>query len=110
MRGATLETRALVNEAYLKLCGHEGEYQPQPSALATAAQAMRQIIIDHARARQADRRGGAQAVSLAALEIRIDQAMRRLGELDPRLERVAELRYFAGLEVDEVAGPRRLRP
>ena len=116
VRGATLETRALVNEAYLKLCGHEGEYANRHHLLATAAQAMRQIIIDHARARQADRRGGgAQAVSLAALEtgrfgvddaeqwLRIDQAMRRLGDLDPRLERVAELRYFAGLEVDEVA-------
>lgn len=116
VRGGTLETRALVNEAYLKLQGRDGGYANRSHLLATAAQAMRQIIIDHARARQADRRGGgAQAVSLAALEtgrygvddaeqwLRIDQAMRRLGEMDPRLERVAELRYFAGLEVEEVA-------
>lgn len=116
VRGETLETRALVNEAFLKLQAHEAAYSTRAHLLATAAQAMRQIIIDHARARQADRRGGgAQAVSLAVLEtgrygvddaeqwLSIDQAMRRLGERDPRLEKVAELRYFAGLEVEEVA-------
>lgn len=113
-RGLTLETRALVNEVYLKLHGHA--FASRAHLLATAAQAMRQIIVDHARARQAERRGGtAVPVSLAVLEdcryavddaepwLRIDQAMRRLGERDPRLEQVAELRYFAGLEVTEVA-------
>ena len=117
VRGMTLETRALVNEAYLKLHANgTPAFANRAHLLATAAQAMRQILIDHARARHAERRGGGAApVSLAALEsgrfciddaeqwLRIDQAMHRLGELDPRLERVAELRYFAGLEVTEVA-------
>jgi RNA polymerase sigma factor (TIGR02999 family) len=116
-RGLTLETRALVNEVYIKLYDRESPaYANRAHLLATAAQAIRQIVIDHARARQAERRGGgAQAVSLAVLEsgrfalddaeqwLRVDQAMRKLGQLDPRLEKVAELRYFAGLEVSEVA-------
>jgi RNA polymerase sigma factor (TIGR02999 family) len=116
-RGLTLETRALVNEVYLKLHAHgPPEFANRAHLIATAAQAVRQIIIDHARARQAERRGGgAAAVSLAVLDgmgyavddaeqwLRVDQAMRRLGERDARLEQVAELRYFAGLEVEEVA-------
>ncbi len=113
-RGLTLETRALVNEVYLKLHAHT--FANRAHLLATAAQAMRQIIVDHARAHQAERRGGgAVPVSLAVLEgsryavgdaeqwLRVDHAMRRLGERDPRLEQVAELRYFAGLEIEEVA-------
>lgn len=117
-RAGTLETRALVNEAWLKLYGdHAPQFANGQHLLCVAAQAMRQIIVDHARARLAERRGGgAQAVSLQVLEtgrfavedsafdiVRIHAALERLATLDERLVRVAELRLFAGLEVAEVA-------
>lgn len=117
-RAGTLETRALVNEAWLKLYGSsEPQFANGQHLLCVAAQAMRQIIVDHARARLADRRGGGAApVSLQALEtgrfalddaaydiVRVHEALQRLGALDERLVRVAELRLFAGLEVSEVA-------
>jgi len=116
--GATLETRALVNEAYLKLFDRTNPaFANRAHLLAVGAQAMRQIIIDYARAHLAQRRGGgAQKInfddlatgSLAiqdqALElVHVNDAMKKLGELDPRLEQVVELRFFAGLDVDEVA-------
>ena len=116
-RGVTLETRAVVNEVYLKLFDRsQPEFANSAHLLATAAQAVRQILIDHARARLAERRGGGcAATSLDALEtgryavddaehwLRVDQALQRLGSLDPRLEQVAVLRFIAGLEVEEVA-------
>lgn len=116
--GATLETRALVNEAYLKLFDRtRPEFASRAHLIATGAQAMRQIIIDYARAHLAQRRGGGvekisfddlQTGSLAVEDkaadlVHMHDAMRKLGELDPRLEKVVELRFFAGLEVDEVA-------
>lgn len=117
-RSGTLETRALVNEAWLKLYASTApQFANGQHLLCVAAQAMRQILIDHARARLADRRGGGAAkVSLQALEggrfavedsafeiVRIHEALERLAQLDERLVRVAELRLFAGLEISEVA-------
>lgn len=118
-RGVTLDTRALVNEAYLKLFGGQvREYVDRRHFYATAAQAMRQVAIDHARARLRERRGGgAEHTSLDAIEgqplqldddaselLALDSALSRLAELDPRLAQVVELRFFAGLEVTEIAG------
>lgn len=118
-RGETLNTRALVNEAYLKLFAGQ-----QPAGCvsshhfyATAAKAMRQVVIDYARMRLADRRGaGAVHVGLDDLEgdslavdsqaeklVAIDRALARLGERDSRLAQVMEMRFFAGMEVEEVA-------
>lgn len=117
-RGETLNTQALVNEAYLKLfAGAAASFENRKHFFATAARAMRQIVIDYARARLADCRGaGAEHVPLDALEILplaidaqaeqlvgIDAALTRLAALDPRLAEVVELRFFAGLEVEEVA-------
>lgn len=118
-RGNTLNTRALVNEAYLKLFDRTGlDYANRVHFYATAARAMRQVVIDYARARLADRRGGgAEHVDLDALDgvalpidaqaeqiLAVDRALTRLAELDERLVKVVELRFFAGLEVSEIAG------
>lgn len=114
----TLETRALVNEVYLKLFDRTNpEFANREHLLRVGAQAMRQIIVDHARARMRDRRGGgATKVDLDELDsgrfavddraaeiVALNDAMQRLGALDRRLEKVAELRLFGGLEVEEVA-------
>ena len=117
-RGATLSTRALVNEAYLKLfAGNEASFENRQHFFATAARAMRQVVIDYARARLADRRGGgADHVSLDDLDaqslpvdaqaerlVAIDAALGKLAELDPRLATVIEMRFFAGMEVEALA-------
>lgn len=117
-RGETLNTRALVNEVYLKLFeGSGGAFESRTHFFATAARAMRQVVIDYARARLADRRGGgAEHVSLDALEgaplpideqaeqlVGMDRALQKLATLDPRLVQVVELRFFAGLEVKDIA-------
>ncbi len=117
-RGETLNTAALVNEAYLKLYGQcAPSFENRRHFYATAARAMRQVVIDYARARLADRRGGgAEHLSLDDLDarnlpveaqadnlVRMDEALGKLARLDPRLAEVIELRFFAGLEVTDVA-------
>jgi len=119
-RGATLDTRGLVNEAYLKLFGGSSRvYENRKHFYATAAVAMRQVVIDYARQRLAERRGGGKRqdhVSLEGLEgeplaidseaerlVQIDMALDRLSQLDPRLVQIVEMRFFGGLEVVEIA-------
>lgn len=117
-RGNTLNTRALVNEAYLKLFNQTNpDFESRGHFYAAAARAMRQVVIDYARARLADRRGGgAEHVDLDALEvtpfpidaqaehlIAIDTALEKLATLDERLVKVIELRFFAGLGIPEIA-------
>jgi len=117
-RGDTLNTRVLVNEAYLKLFeGNAGVFENRTHFFATAARAMRQVVIDYARARLAERRGGgAEHVPLDALEgaplpideqaaqlVGVDRALEKLATLDPRLVQVVEMRFFAGLEVKQIA-------
>lgn len=117
-RGETLNTRALVNEAYLKLFAKSpGAYENRTHFFATAAQAMRQVVIDYARARVTDRRGaGAAHLPLDAFEamavpvaeqaerlVAIDVALTKLAAVDERLARVIELRFFAGMEVEALA-------
>lgn len=117
-RSATLNTRALVNEAYLKLYGQsDPDFANRRHFFATAARAMRQVVIDYARARLADMRGGgAEHLSLDDLQavnlpveaqaenlVRMDAALQKLAELDERLAEVVELRFFAGMEVSDVA-------
>ncbi|MFN7948920.1 MAG: sigma-70 family RNA polymerase sigma factor [Blastocatellia bacterium] len=114
-QGHTLQTTGLVNEAYLKLC-HEREMQWQNRAhfFAVAATLMRNILVDYARARRyAKRGGGAEMVPLdealtisgdsAAQITALDEALKSLARFDERKSRIAELRFFAGLSVEETA-------
>ena len=113
--GHTLQPTALVNEAWLKLAnGRERSFQDREHFFCVAASAMRQILLDHARARLAGRRQpGADA--LARLEegatvedrtleiLALDQALSRLAERDLRLAKIVELRCFGDLSVEETA-------
>ncbi len=111
----TLQTAALVNEAYLRLVDHEGiAWQNRAHFFGVAAQAMRRILVDHARSRNyAKRGGGAYHVSLdeaatlveerAAELIALDDALKQLAKIDLRKCRVVEMRYFGGLSVEETA-------
>lgn len=110
----TLQTTALVNEAYLRLIEQETPWQGRAHFFAIAAQLMRRILIDHARARDTAKRGGhygrttlsdvadlagARSVDLIAL----DRALTALAEFDPRQGRVVEMRFFGGLTIQETA-------
>jgi len=115
-RDHTLQATALVHEAYERLVDQDRtRWQGRAHFLAVAAQLMRRILVDHARARRAAKRGGGElTLSLdAGLEvedggrdvglIRLDDALTRLEQLDPGQARIVELRYFGGLTVDETA-------
>ena len=115
-RDHTLEPNALVNELCVRLIGAEPiTYQDRTHFFAIAAQTMRRILIDHARARVAEKRGGAQQrVSLSAVDnwspvaqnedlLALDAALTKLAAIDPRAARVVELRFFGGLTEDEIA-------
>lgn len=114
-REQTLSTTDLVHEAYLKLFGRTRlALQDRRHFFAVAARAMRQVIVDHARRARAQKRGGGLAKidldpSRVAIEDRtaeilaIDQAVHRLVNVDERLARVVELRFFGGLSVAETA-------
>jgi RNA polymerase sigma factor (TIGR02999 family) len=111
----TLGTTAIVNEAYLRLAGQtERSLQDRVHFMAVASRAMRYVLADHARAKLADKRGGGAArVELdsdLAVEhprvqeiLELEEALTRLGELNERLVRVVELRFFGGLTVPEAA-------
>jgi RNA polymerase sigma factor (TIGR02999 family) len=114
--GHTLQTTALINEAYLKLIGRKDvNWQSRTHFFAVAAQAMRRILVDHARAKYSDKRGGSkikltldEAIGLAASErsidlMALDEALTRLSKFDPQQARVVELRYFSGLSLEETA-------
>jgi len=113
--GHTLESTALVNEAYLKLidCSRVG-WQNRAHFFAVAAQLMRRILVDHARSRNyAKRGGGIRKVSLdeaailseerASELIAIDNALTSLAAIDPRKSQIVELRFFGGLNLEETA-------
>lgn len=112
----TLEPNALVNELCLRLFGNQSiDYNDRGHFFAVAAQTMRRILIDHARAGLAEKRGGEQQrVSLSAVDgwipvplneemLALDKALSKLAALDARAAQVVELRFFAGLEEDQVA-------
>src|SRR6266850_371749 len=113
--GHTLQTAALVNEAYLRLVDHKGmRWQNRAHFYAVAAQAMRRILVDHARSRHyAKRGGGGQMVELdeaegifqkqAAELVALDDALTDLSAIDPRKGRIVEMRYFGGMSVEETA-------
>jgi len=112
--GHTLQTTALINEAYLRLVDHKKmHWQNRAHFFAVAAQVMRRILIDHARTRHAAKRGGgavkvpledAAVIPQSSAElIALDEALRDLAAFDPRKSQVVEMRYFGGLSVDETA-------
>src|SRR5215468_6172055 len=96
--GHTLQTTALVNEAYLRLvdCGNV-QWQNRAHFFAVAARVMRQILVDYARGRRSDKRGGQE------LHIAFDEALQSLARIDLRKSRVVEMRFFAGLTHKEIA-------
>jgi RNA polymerase sigma factor (TIGR02999 family) len=112
--GQTLNTTVLVHEAYLKLVASSADWTDRGHFFAVAAKAMRQIIIDYARWASRKKRGGdIQLVALGTIDIAdeeragelvaLDEALTRLESFSDRLARVVELRFFAGLSVDETA-------
>jgi RNA polymerase sigma factor (TIGR02999 family) len=116
LRGRTLQPTALVHEAYLKLAEREDPpWHDRTHFLATAATAMRHILVDHARARATEKRGGGWRritldEGLGATQqgsevdiLSLDDAVERLAALDPRKAKVIELRFFAGLSIEETA-------
>src|SRR6185295_9604265 len=111
----TLQPTALVHEAWLRLMQQHGaSWQNRSQFFAIAAQAMRRILVDHARRRQAGKRGaGEAAVQIEGLEdvlagpvpdeqmLALDAALERLAALDDRQAKIVELRFFGGLSIEE---------
>ena len=113
--GHTLQTTALINEAYLRLIdAKDVQWQSRAHFFAIAANLMRRILVDHSRRRDVEKRGGSQirltldeALAIAPETdvdvLAIDEALNRLANLDPQQARVVELRFFSGLNVEETA-------
>ena len=111
----SIETGALVNEAYLRLVDYQRmQWRDRAHFFAVSAQLMRRILVDHARAKKRVRRGGDKQIDriddwqIAAPQpeddiLALDDALNRLAALSPRQSRVVELRYFAGLTEEQVA-------
>jgi RNA polymerase sigma-70 factor (ECF subfamily) len=112
----TLQPTALVNEAYLRLgSGSDSMWQDRTRVLGLAANVMRHILVDHARAHRAGKRGDGQVqvtlieemvagVSSSTVDIlAVDEALTRLAAFDPRQEKILEMHFFAGLTFEEIA-------
>jgi len=119
--GHTLQTTALVNEAYVRLVDTErANWRNRAHFFGACAQVMRRILVDWARTRQALKRGGEQRPleldeALAAVEpdadlVALDDALNALSELDPRKGQVVEMRFFGGLSVEETAEVLKISP
>jgi RNA polymerase sigma factor (TIGR02999 family) len=118
----TLQTSALINEAYIRLTGQgETNWQNRAHFYAVAAQIMRHVLVDHARSYQYKKRGaGSRKVDLdeaigisderAEELVALDEALANLAEVDPRKSRIIELRFFGGLGIDETAEVMELSP
>ena len=114
--GHALQPTALVHEAYVRLVDQKQvKWRNRAHFFGVAAVLMRRILVDHARRRQAEKRGGDwERVTLAGDEVAtdthkeidvlaLDEALERLAQFDPQQERIVELRYFGGLTIDETA-------
>ena len=111
----TLQSTALVHEAYLRLVDQRNvRWQNRAQFFGLAAELIRRILVDHARARQASKRGGSvykltldEALDASAPRdldlVHLDDAMKTLAEMDPQQARVVELRFFAGLTIEETS-------
>jgi RNA polymerase sigma factor (TIGR02999 family) len=121
-QGHTLQSTALVNEAYLKLVGqHSIHWQNRAHFFGIAAQLIRRILVDYARTRMAEKRGASATKlsiedvpeSAAARDVdlvALDDALEDLAKIDARQSRVVELRFFAGLSVEETAEVMQMSP
>jgi len=113
--GHTLQPTALVHEVFLKLVDQTRvNYRGRTHFLALSAQAMRRILVDHARAKARDKRGGGrprieldESLTVSARRdedlLALDEALEKLAKLDPRQAKIVELRFFGGMTVEEVA-------
>ncbi|MBI2213250.1 MAG: sigma-70 family RNA polymerase sigma factor [Acidobacteria bacterium] len=120
--GHTLQPTALVHEAFLRLAGVSNiEWQNRAQFIGVAAEMMRRILVDYARARATEKRGGgATMVELdsdavpgkqrEAELLAVDEALKRLAEFDPRQAKIVEMRYFGGLTIEETAAAVELSP
>ena len=120
--GHVLQTTALVNEAYLRLAGLHGiAWQDRTHFVAVAATQMRRVLVDYARQRGRQKRGGDVILTsidghdVAAVErgvdvAALDEALTQLAQFDPRQARIVELRFFAGLTLEETAAALEISP
>ncbi len=109
----TLQATAVVNEAWLRMAHGTPKYETRSHFFATAAKAMRHVLVDHARAKRTAKRGGdAQRLTLMSADaigeqgldvIDLDQALARMSDDDARAARVVELKFFGGLTITEIA-------
>jgi RNA polymerase sigma-70 factor, ECF subfamily len=117
----TLQPTALINEAYLRLAHDPVDWQSHEHFIGVAANVMRRVLVDHARARNAQMRGGdlqrveleeGIAISQERSEevLALDEALNHLEEVNPRQAKVVELRYFAGLSVEEIGAILNMSP
>lgn len=113
-QGHTLQTTALIHEVYLRLVDAKIEWQNSAHFFGVAAQAMRRLLVDHARKKKSAKRGGAEArVSLIQADessresqldvLALNDALLQLAAIDPRSSKIVELRYFGGLTLEETA-------
>ena len=108
----TLQSTAVVHEAYLRLAGGDGQFENRQHFFAVAAQLMRQILVDYARKHRSQKRDGGykleldEAIKLPHKDVDLvdlDDALKELARLDERQGRIVELRFFGGLSIDETA-------
>lgn len=112
--GHTLSTTAIVHEAFVRLASGDGKWNDRGHFMRAAATVMRHLLVDHARKRSAEKRGAGNAALTLEDErhasdddgmavLALDNALKDIAEVDPRLERIIECRYFAGLSVNDTA-------
>jgi RNA polymerase sigma factor (TIGR02999 family) len=120
--GHTFQTTELIHEAYLKIAKNDRQnWQNRAHFFGVAAQAMRHILVDYARSKQSQKRGGflervtfAENIEVSADQsekiVALDEALNNLATLDPRKSRVVELKYFGGLTIEEIAEVMKISP
>jgi RNA polymerase sigma factor (TIGR02999 family) len=117
----TLQATALINEAYLRLVGEDIDWNSRAHFIGLAAHVMRRVLVDYARAHNAEQRGGGLqrvemqdelAISAEQLDVveHLDEALKKLERENPRQARVVELRYFGGLSVEEIGALLQIAP
>ena len=117
----TLQATALINEAYLRLVGEDIDWNSRAHFIGLAANVMRRVLVDYARAHNAEQRGGGWqrvemqdelAISVEQLDEveHLDEALKKLEKENPRQARVVELRYFGGLSVEQIGALLQIAP
>ncbi|HEX3101903.1 MAG TPA: sigma-70 family RNA polymerase sigma factor [Pyrinomonadaceae bacterium] len=122
-RGHTLQTTALIHEAYLKLVDQrQVDWQNRAHFFGIAAQAMKRILVDHAKSRHREKRGGAasdlpldEARSIMSGQkgvdlVAVDEALTRLAEFDPQQASIVELKFFGGFSIEEISEAAKISP